>query len=127
MVLGFVWYGPMFGKMWMKINGADASDVEARKKMQKAAGPLYVVQFLMTLFQVHVLQGVISLMHAAEPDFGSLFIAVFVCFGFVITTTAGTSMWTAEKGNIKWARFLIQAGYQLVLFVIFGLVLGAWR
>lgn len=43
MVAGAIWYGPLFGRKWMEIIGANPDDIEARKKMQKSAGPLYLV------------------------------------------------------------------------------------
>ena len=60
MVLGTIWYGPLFGKRWSKIIGATTDDLEARKKMQREAGPLYVVQFVLTLFQVLVLAHLVA-------------------------------------------------------------------
>ncbi len=44
MVIGAIWYGPLFGKKWMEICGVNADDLNARKEMQKGAAPLYAVQ-----------------------------------------------------------------------------------
>jgi hypothetical protein len=41
-------------------------------------------------------------------------------------TIAGTAMWNNDSKKISRARFLIQAGYQLILFVSFGAILGIW-
>jgi hypothetical protein len=136
MVIGFVWYGPLFGKKWLEIVGATFKDVEERKKMQKAAGPLYLLQFIMTLFQVAVLDYCINMRQqyllftnynggraASEP----LYVALIVWAGFIIPIVAGSAMWNNDSAKISRARFLIQAGYQLVLFVVFGLVLGMWK
>jgi len=60
MVIGAVWYGPLFGKKWMEIIGVDHADPQAVAKMQKSAGPLYGVQFALTLFQVLVLAHLIA-------------------------------------------------------------------
>ncbi|MCK7535472.1 MAG: DUF1761 domain-containing protein [Marinilabiliales bacterium] len=60
MVIGAIWYGPLFGKKWAEIIGADMSDPETKKKMQKSAAPLYFVQFVMTIFQVLVLAHLIA-------------------------------------------------------------------
>ncbi len=35
MVIGTIWYGPLFGRKWGEIVGVDMNDVEAMKKMQK--------------------------------------------------------------------------------------------
>lgn len=44
----------------MEIVGVDPAELEARNKMQKSAGPLNGVQFLLTLFQVLVLAHLIA-------------------------------------------------------------------
>lgn len=123
MAVGAIWYGPLFGKKWIKIVGANANDLAEREKMQKGAGPLYAVQFVLTLFQVLVLAHLV----ADTARVGGLERALWICFAFVIPTLAGSAMWTAESGRLKWARFLIQGGYQLVIFVIFGLLLQFWK
>lgn len=122
MVIGAIWYGPIFGKKWMEIAGVDPADLESRKKMQKSAGPLYAVQFVLTLFQVLVLAHLIADTQIA----GGLERSLWIWAAFIIPTLAGAVMWTNEKGKLKWARFLIQGGYQLVLFVMFGLLLQFW-
>lgn len=123
MVVGAIWYGPLFGKTWMHICGVTASDLEARKKMQKTAGPLYVVQFLLTLFQVWVLAYYIG----GWKDASGVVNSLWIWGAFIMPTVAGASMWNNDATKVKWARFLIQTGYQLVLFVIFGFVLGMWK
>jgi hypothetical protein len=123
MVIGAVWYGPLFGKKWLEIVGATAEDLEARKKMQAAAGPLYVVQFVLTLFQVLVLAHLV----ADTTRVGGLERSLWIWAAFVIPTLAGAVMWTNEEGRRKWARFLIQGGYQLTIFIVFGLLLQFWK
>lgn len=123
MIVGSVWYGPIFGKKWMQICGADKLDMEARKKMQKAAGPLYLAQFLLTLLQLWVFANILNYW----PGASTVWIAVFMWVGFIMPTIAGSSMWNNDTSKVKWARFLIQSGYQLVMFIIFGLILGLWK
>lgn len=123
MVIGAIWYGPLFGKKWMEIIGVNPSDREATKKMQKSAGPLYLVQFILTLFQVLVLAHLI----ADTTIVGGLERSLWIWAAFIIPTLAASVMWTNAKGNLKWSKFLIQGGYQLVLFTVFGLLLQYWK
>lgn len=116
MIVGFIWYGPIFGKKWMEIIGAG-------KEMQKSAGPLYGVQFFLTLFQVLVLSHLI----ADTERVGGFERSIWIWAAFVIPTLAGTVMWTSEKGKQKWSRFFIQGGYQLAMFVIYGVLLQYWK
>ncbi len=131
MVIGAIWYGPLFGKKWAKIIGATNQDLETRKKMQKEAGPLYLIQFLLSLFQIFELSTFINWMYKIDPtrvfDIGYIFIALSLWAAFIVPTIAGSAMWNNDSSKIKWARFLIQSGYQLVNFIVFGLVLGMWR
>lgn len=122
MVIGSIWYGPLFGKVWMRICGATDMDMAERKKMQKAAMPLYLIQFGLALFQIWVLAYYIEGWAAAS----GITNALWIWAAFVMPTIAGASMWNNDSTKIKWSRFLIQSGYQLVCFVVFGLVLGAW-
>lgn len=123
MVLGAIWYGPLFGRKWAQIIGANPDDLKACKEMQKRAMPLYVAQFLLTLFQVWVLAYDMALL----KNVSGLQNAIWLWAGFVMPTVAGSAMWNNDSAKISWARFLIQAGYQLILFIIFGLVLGMWQ
>ncbi|MBI4433400.1 DUF1761 domain-containing protein [Candidatus Uhrbacteria bacterium] len=123
MVAGSIWFGPIFGKKWMEIVGVKPEDLEKRKEMQKHAGPLYGIQFILVLFQAYVLAHYI----AGWKEASGLENAMWIWAAFVMPIVAGSAMWNNDARRIAWARFLIQAGYQLVLFVLFGLILGAWR
>ncbi len=123
MALGAIWYGPLFGRKWLQIVGATAHDEAQRKQMQREAAPLYIIQFLLVLFQAWVLAYYI----VGWKDASGVENALLIWAAFIIPTLAGTSMWNNDPTKVKWVRFLIQGGYQLVIFVAFGLVLGLWR
>jgi len=123
MVLGALWYGPLFGRKWMEIVGVSPADMERRKEMQKGVGKLYLIQFLLTLFQVWVLAYYI----AGWQEVSGVQNALWIWAAFIIPTIAGTAMWNNDSAKISWARFLIQGGYQLILFVVFGLILTYWK
>lgn len=123
MVTGYVWFGPLFGKKWLETIKAKPEDLEARKEMQKKAGPLYGVQFILSLFQIWILANLIS----GVTDGTGLISSLWIWAGFVMPTVAGASMWNNDSAKVSWTRFWLQAGYQLLNFVIFGLVLSLWR
>lgn len=123
MVLGALLYGPLFGKKWMEILGVNAKDKKAREEMQKSAGPLYGIQFLLTLFQVYVLAYYIQ----GWEEASGLVNALWIWAAFIMPMVAASAMWNNDSRKVSWARFLIQAGYQLILFVSFGLILGLWQ
>lgn len=122
MVVGAIWYGPLFGQKWMEVIGATDLDKQKREEMQKGATKLYFIQFLLTVFQVLVLTHLIN-----DTDTVSGFErALWIWAAFIIPTLAGTAMWNNDSFKIAWSRFLIQSGYQLTIFIIFGLILQYW-
>ncbi len=121
MIIGGLWYGPLFGKLWMEILGATEMDIEKRKEMQKEAGKLYLIQFLLTLMQLYFLD---SYIQAGETT--GLINALIIWLAFVMPTIAGSSMWTNDSTKVRWTKFFIQSGYQLVMLAIYGVILGLW-
>ncbi|MEK7588577.1 MAG: DUF1761 domain-containing protein [Patescibacteria group bacterium] len=124
MVIGSVWYGPMFGKKWMEITGADKYDLAKRKEMQKKAMPLYGIQFVLSLIQAYIFAQYIVI--GSLIDISGVLNGFLVWLAFIMPTVAGSSMWNNNSNKIKWAQFGIQAGYQLVLLLVFGAILFAW-
>jgi hypothetical protein len=123
MVIGYIWYGPLFGKKWMHLTGMDTMTPEECKQKQKAAGPLYIVQFLLTLFQVYILAGYLG----GLKDVSGLRQSLLIWAAFIMPIVAGSCMWNNDSRKNIWTRFSIQAGYQLVLFVVFSLILSYWK
>lgn len=121
MIVGSIWYGPLFGEKWMEICGVSAHDDARQKQMQKEVLPLYGIQFALTLLQLYVLAGLVN-----GENGSAVGIAFWMWLGFVIPTIAGSAMWNNNPNKVKWAMFLIQAGYQLVMFLIYGYMFGMW-
>jgi hypothetical protein len=120
MALAFVWYGPLFGKKWLEIAGVSAEEMAQRRKMQQTAMPLYAIQFALMLLQVYILWHFIKGWGGGT----GIEIAVWIWLGFIMPTVAATAMWNNESRNRKLGRFMLQAGYQLVAFILFGFILG---
>lgn len=129
MIVGAIWYGPLFGKTWMRIVGANATDKKAREKMQKSAGPLYFIQFILALFQILILSNFINAWNIiiGVTPVAAIGTSLLVWAAFIMPTIAGSCMWNNDSRKISWSRFLIQAGYQFILFILFGLILGLWN
>ncbi len=123
MVLGFIWYGPLFGKKWMKLMNLGVQTPEEMKKAQKEMMPTYILTFVLALFQAWVLSYYIK----GWTDASGVENSLWIWGAFVIPTIFGGTMWNGSSKKVAWSRFCIQGGYYLVLFVIFGLILGYWK
>lgn len=119
MVLGTIWYGFLFKKQWMEIIGVSGMSLDEQKKMQKESMPLYFIQLILVLIQVYIMAFYIK-----GFNMSGLVNALFIWLAFIMPTIAGSCMWTNDSKKIMVKRFLIQSGYQLMSFIIFGLLLS---
>ena len=125
MVVGMLWHSKaLFGNTYMKAIGADTNmPPEKMAEIQKKMWQLYIAQFILVFFQAWVLAqylaGAISFMTPLSN-------AMWIWAGFILPTVAGQWMWSARPRVWAWKGFLISAGYNLVLFIIFTLILSAW-
>lgn len=122
MIMGFVWYGPLFGKLWMKIIGAPDMSKEEMARMQKEMMPYYAMQFVLALITSCVLYHFVQ--WAPGYTGSGLEVAFWVWLGFAMPMAAG-SMWDTKKG-MQLKKFLVVAGYQLVTLLVLSLAFTMW-
>lgn len=125
MVIGMIWHnGKVFGNIYMKALGADTDiSPERMKEIQKRMWQIYLTQFILVLFQAWVLW------HYIVPVIGimsPISSAIWIWTGFILPTVAAAWMWSARPRKMAWKGFLISAGYNLVTFIAFALILGAF-
>lgn len=122
MVVGSLWYSPLlFGRLWMRLNKM-SGDMGNSKQMQTEMAVIYGLQLVFAFLQVYVLALVIEGWEGVSAVSASL----WIWLGFVVPILAGSVMWTMEKWQDKLARFGVQAGYNLILFTLFGYIFGVW-
>ena len=124
-VLGGLWYSPvLFAKPWIALQGR----TEEQMRAQAAASnmPLlyisaFVCAFVTALVMSHFLAHVASIMTPGAAH-GAMF--GFACWlGFAAPTSYATAIFTGTPKQ-KWA---IDSGYNLVSFVLAGIILAVWR
>lgn len=128
MIIGGLWYGPLFGKMWMKGQGLDPNDKERMEKMKKAAGSAYAQMFIGSLIQMYVFAHVLWAFDAAltekmGPVAAGLQGGFWMWLGFILPVKYGDKLWSGKKFNYV----AIDLGYYLVLLLISGVILSSWK
>jgi hypothetical protein len=133
MVIGSIWYGPLFGKKWQEVMGVqyDNKSPEEQKAMRKGMGMLYGAQFVLSILTIWILAHYTAIVKLTTIGMTSTSVgiqnALWVWLGFIMPTVAGAAMWSGKSKRLSWNMFLISAGYNIVLFAVFGLILGAWN
>lgn len=126
-VVGFIWYGPLFGKQWMKIMGmdCDVTDKEAIKKAQKGMGKVYfanTVLCIMLYVTIAIVIGSFDAMNAVQ----SMWVAVLVWLGIIVPMQGQVVLFSNKPKQLGWSMFFINCSYQLICAIAVGLLVGAW-
>lgn len=114
-LVGGIWYGPLFGRLWMAASGLKAEDLKA-----SSAPTIFVGAWVLSL--VAAASFAVFLGPHVDAVTGALYGATAgVCW---VATSFGVNYLFERKGL---RLFLINGGYHAVQFTLIGLILGAWR
>ena len=121
MVLGFLWYGPLFGKVWMSLSGLTSADAEAAKA--KGMGKTYALSFLGSLVMSYVLAH--SLIFASaylvvEGISAGLMAGFWNWLGFIAPVTLGGVLWEGKS----WKLWGLNNAYYIVSLCVMGVILA---
>jgi hypothetical protein len=123
MVVGFVWYSPiLFANPWMREMGYDPNDKAKIQEMQKSAGPAYGGSFLASLVSAFTLALLLHWLRADGLHVG-LVLGFHVWLGFVATVQLTGALFMKQSMKL----FAINTGYQLVCYLVMGMILAVWR
>lgn len=123
MVVGFLWYGPIFGKQWMALSGMTDMDIEAAKAkgMGKSYGLMFVGSLVMSYVLSHSLTFASSYLLATGASAGVM-AGFWNWLGFVAPVTLGSVLWEGKP----WKLWILNNGYYLVTLSVMGVILAVW-
>jgi hypothetical protein len=119
MVIGFIWYGPLFSKPWGKMTGWTSEKVAAvaRSRMSMSYILAFIAAFIIALVLAVTLQAISS------DGVGEGVIAAIVLWVGFTGATIGVNM-TFERRPLS--LFGIEAGYHLVTLIVYSIILSVW-
>jgi hypothetical protein len=117
MLLGFLWYGPLFGNTWMAARGI------TREQMGNVnAGQAYGLTTVLALVTAIAMAMVVSAA-SAQNLIAGVTLGAIVGIGLVATALATNGIFEERS----WTLVGLNAGYQIVSLILMGAVIGAWR
>ena len=119
MAVGFVWYGPLFGKMWQSLMGFNE---ESMKNMPLTAKQAISGGFVTALIMSYVLAH-FAYLSGVDTVSGGLQLAFWVWLGFIATASASSFLWEGKPFKL----FVLNAVEQLVaLSLMVCVILWLW-
>lgn len=121
MVVGFVWYSPaLFAKPWAKLTGRKMNEMGDGTKG-------YVLTTVGAFIQAFILLHFVSYAAYFYPTYSSISVglltATWAWLGFVAIPQGVNTIFAGTRKKL-WA---INTGYFLVVLLVNGLILAAWR
>jgi len=111
-VVGWLWYGPLFGKTWMKLTGM--KEMGKKDDMMQSM----VIMFVGTLITAWVLSAFLQLTGSMTLS-AALPVALWVWLGFQAPEAAGVVLWEGKSWNL----FFLNAAQKLVNLLAIAAVL----
>ncbi len=123
-IIGFLWYGPIFGKLWLKLSKVPAGEIaKAKKKGMKGMWKEMILNFVGTFVMTYVLACIIILLGTTSPLQGAI-IGFWIWLGFFVSTTLlGGVLWEKKP----WSLFALNGLYWLVTLKVAGFLIVLWN
>ncbi len=124
MIVGVIWYGPLFGKQWAEVIGSKMPSGLSKAEMmamQKAMIPTYLTNFVVSFAQYYALGFVAALLVITVGGLtvlGALMYGVFIWLGFIVPVLTVGALWSGKSKRHSWMMFGLTAGYQLVVVLL---------
>ena len=118
-ICGAIWYSAFFGKLWGKMHGFDKLSKEVQQKMMKSMGPIYGVQFLVTL----VTSFVLAIFLYYQPEWNPYAMAGFFWIGFVVPTQVSSVIFGGTESKWIVKKIAVQAGCSLLCLEVAATIL----
>lgn len=115
--IGALWYGPLFGKKWMRLSGITKEQVEKAKKSGRMP-----FLFLSALFLAILMAWVLSIFIEGMALQAALGAAALLWLGLVVPATLGALLWEGRP----LALFAITGSNALVQALAMAAILSLW-
>lgn len=124
MILGSLWYGPLFGKTWMKLSGISMGHMNAEMKKQITISYtiMAIGSVVMAFVMAHSMVFAMSYLEITGVSAGVQG-GFWNWLGFVAPVTVGTVIWEGKP----WKLWFINAGFYLVSLIVMGIILALWQ
>ncbi len=122
MVVGAIWYGPLFGKPWMALSGMSQEKINAAKpKIGKSYALMFAGSLVMSYVLAHALVFANAYLGASGASSGVM-TGFWNWIGFIAPATLGNVIWEGKP----WKLWILNNGYYLVSLSVMGVILAVW-
>ncbi len=126
-IIGFLWYGPLLGRAWMREMGMAPDHKPNPAAMKRSMIVMIVGAFLTAIVLAYSVAVWRPSTWNAGTDAADAYYgfasAFFTWIGFYVPVLLGSVAWESKS----WKLFGINAGYYLIALLAAGMILAIWR
>ncbi len=119
MIVGSLWYGPIFGKRWMALMEMTAEEIQEGFNPVKTYG----VTLLLSLVTAFVLAQLIAEAGGGDSAMVGVHVALMALVGFVLPVANQSVAFERRKPGLAW----LNVAYNGVALLAQALVIALWR
>lgn len=116
-IIGFLWYGPLFGDRWMEMVGLTMADAEVGSQNIW----IWITNTIATIIPMYLLAWLFVKLEIRSGLKG-LGIGFLIAFSFVFLSDMTGDMFAQNPYALSW----ITGGFSMFSFSLAGFVLGTW-
>jgi Protein of unknown function (DUF1761) len=113
-ILGSLWYGPLFGKQWLRLVGLSQEQLEGT-----SPASMFVPALILTFIQASFLA---VLLPTGSGWLGGAEFGLFLGTG-IVATAFGVNYVFSQHGPALWG---IDAIFNVLQLTLMGVIIGAW-
>lgn len=113
-LIGFLWYGPLFGSAWLRMIGKRREDIEPDNRMYIVTAVASGVAMIALALAVNAF--------GAGSFLDGLIVGALVYIGFGAPATLVFTLFEGPPVNV----WLLYSTYQLIVWVVMGGVFAIW-
>ena len=117
--ISFLWFGPLFGNMWMEIHGFTKKDMEAEKAY---VWKLLILEFITTF----ALMCTLAFFIKQSPAYYEMAIAFFIWLGIILPYIISGVIWGWDKKSEMVRKICILSAHSLVVLLLAGFIFSMW-
>ena len=126
MLVGYLYYGPLFGKLYSRLMGFDQMDPAKREELMKGMTKSYAVTFVGSLVTAFILDHAI-IFAASYMNISMLAAGLVTAFMSWLGFMAFQSMSGVLWGRESWKQWFLSNGHSLIQLLVFGVIFGLWK
>lgn len=114
-----VWFGALFGNLWMKIHGSENKTKQELKKEQEGMGKLLALEGINTFIMVACLSFLII-----NSSISPVLLALLIWLGFLYPNIVSGVIWWADKKEFWLHKIAILWGFNLIMLLVSSVLLS---